>query len=280
MSLASDKRGIVDLSLYPVMTIGVAALVIVVVLLAIQDFASSTDLEKGFYAIDTSLVIDSLYAIRPDVNLYVDLLIPSNFGVVLRRNEVSVYDSSPKDAKKFWFTQDSDYGFHYTRSAPETRTSAFRLSRIGADIGALEDTPLRVTPTCDTDITASLQTETAFSRFSDLSKQPVQIVSGDIAIWVFITRGPEDVRIYTDGSPASEEASCHILHSLFQAYPDLKGYAALPLNPALLARNDPRRDALVHSPGLYISLSLSRSDSASLSLAGQAIHQGVQSYAQ
>lgn len=268
-----------DLPLMPMFAIGVAVLVLTTVGFKIYELGSSTEFEKQFYATDAGLLIDSLYAIRPDTNVYVDYLLPSSYGLNLRRNNVIVYRNQIKDGQRFWFNEDVDYTFHYKTFAPGRDTGSITLGRHGTTIGAIEPS-LTPTPFCEYQHNRRAAIEFDHRAVSSIGAEPVQLATGS-DLWIRAQHGTPRIIIYTNTNPRSADYGCALLHALYEAIPDIEAYAIIPVNQQLIHPDDPRallapssRTAVfadIHAPDLT---------QHKLSTIGQALQQGIQDYAE
>ncbi len=267
-----------DIVLSPLFTTVVAlGLVGLIILRSIYGLGSANEFEKQKTADDIGLLADSLYAVRPDANFVVNYEAPIQFGITMDPKLVTVYEKEPKDGKIFWFTEDKAYPFSYGNFPPRRKDPNIRFFKEGNRLGVLPPGVMvnLATPTCSKRAHPKLPAKMDLSTLANLGTGTVEIATGSIMINARGAQGPPLLKLYVNNNPESAYLACSIAQSLFSAIP-FEGYAIIPINPELLAPDDPRK-VIVGSKDLavFIDISLPIINAQAKGNLAQAITSGV-----
>lgn len=243
MKLLSRRRGnVVDIVLHPLfVTVVAIGIVMVIVFGKIYLLGSSQEFERQYAATDLGLLIDSLYAVRPDVNFYISDALPKGIGFKLDKNLVTVYSSSPEDAedaKSFWFTEDPVYKLSYGNFPPQKSNILItRFVRFGHNLVPLAKgavLPDMAVPYCEKVPEMSL----ALARTYDFSNQPTTLVSGDALMKVVVSNGEKNIaKVFVNQNPLSAQMACKLLEKMVPEL-GLEGFAIVPVNPIFVSPED------------------------------------------
>ena len=256
MLLHSRKGSTEDLVLPPLFVIGIALGIVLLVLLhAIYSIGSSDEFEKRFVATDLALLIDSLYAVRPDVTLTIQYP-PVHYQGIISANTVTVFSKNKDDGKAFFFTEDPAYRFQYGSWLSE---KPITLYKTGNDLGVGELSRLKPYCTPSTKTFGLAISEEAL-RQSTLNWAEK---SGKPAIMGTITPGRPSLKLFVNQNKDSELIACRIAQTLFEKMNDLTTFAIIPFSTAFL--HDDAQKTIAASPdiGIFIELTTQKPNAKS-----------------
>lgn len=277
-SLLANKKGEAEEMVMPPMFEIIAAVAIVglIFLGAIYKIGNSTEYEKKFHATDIALLIDSVYAVRQDVNFAVNYPLPVQFGADIGEKKVNVYDDKKEEGEVFWFNEDKAYDKIQGDFSTGRKKKEIRFFRNGNTIGVTE--PDRsfspAMPYCeDVKIKGEIH-EFINKNIQQLGEKATELTSGDITVKARLKEGKPKVIIYTNRNPESSQIACRIAQKLFGKL-EFEGYATIPLNPKMLADEDERKQTAESSGlALFVELTLPEPENLKIIL-GNAITNAV-----
>lgn len=279
-SLSRNRRAnVIDIMLSPAFTTVIALMLVGMLMYsAVSKVGSSTEFEKQIFATDIGLLADSLYAVRPDVNLITEYTAPSQFGIKIEPRQVTVYEEKPEDGKIFWFNEDKNYKFNYGNFLPKRSTPQLTFFKQGNTLGVQTGTVNLATPYCEIRQHPKTSAKIDYAAISGISQQPIEMLTGDALVTVQGLQGSPTAIIYINNNPESAQLACQIAKGLFEEFP-LEGYAILPLNPKVLSPDDPRlKTAQSQNLAVYIELTLPAIDIQAQAGISQAVATGVKDF--
>ncbi len=217
------KKAIVDIPLVPLFTLVlVIGLVLPAVIRATTEVGTPMDLAKQYYSADLALLIDSIYAVRPDVNLHYVYLTRKELSHDIQHSKVTIYEETPEDGRTFLYTQDVNVRQNTLSLSKGTTSVHFYKTRDALTIGAMKQFNL-AKPTC---APAKQTVKAKLNTLDDLSKAAI-IATGDATITARIRTGIPTAKFYISNNDHAGTA-CAILHNIFVTTP-LTGSVIIPV---------------------------------------------------
>ncbi|VVB81068.1 Uncharacterised protein [uncultured archaeon] len=279
-SLSRNRRASVpDIILSPTFTTVIAlGLVGLIILSSIYKLGSSTEFEKQIFSADIALLADSLYAVRPDVNLIIEYPAPTQFGIKIEPRLVTVYQEKPEDGKSFWYNEDKAYQFKYGAFPPKRKTPKITFFKQGNTLGVLTTNINTATPYCEIRPHQKTSARIDYPAIAGIGQQPVDVATGNVQITAQALQGNPTATLYVNSNPESAQLACQIAQALFEEFP-MEGYAIIPLNPELLSPDDPRlKTAQNQNIAVFIELTLPAIDVQAKAGISQAVATGVKDF--
>lgn len=249
----NKKANVADIVLHPLFVVGVAlGIVLLIVLRSVYSIGSSEDFEKRFDSAELALTTDSLYAVRPDVAVSIELT--PKFQGLISKNKVTVFKKSKEDGKSFFFTEDSAYKFNYgSWIIPK-----IKLFKTGNEIG-IGNTDL-LKPYCEP---TNKEFNLIVNEFAFQQGEWATDINGNPAIRGTINQGEPSLKIFVNKNKDSKVLACRIAQAMFTKL-QIKGFAMLPISDNL-AEEDPKREITKNSePGMFIELTTPNEDLAAV----------------
>ncbi|PIN75265.1 hypothetical protein COV18_03685 [Candidatus Woesearchaeota archaeon CG10_big_fil_rev_8_21_14_0_10_37_12] len=245
MNLISSKKGdaeFAEMITSPLIMIALGVFVLVIVLVQVNKLGSSTDYQENFYARDLALHLDSIYAVRKDVNLATTYELPTQFNTLFNSGEIKLYQDSPLTGKTFWYNQDYQYKpLNNLNIAGRTR-EYLHFARQGNKISISADKPkLSNNPYCEPDNKKfnleTIRSQTAFDNI----EEGTELVTGDLTVYVKLTQGEPELTVYTSQHTNTIMIACTITQKLYGTLPKITEHVILPVNKKYLSADDIRR---------------------------------------
>jgi|GEM_PF-6692794 len=254
MKLLLAKRGnVIDLMTSPLfITIVALGLVGLTIFSAITQIGSSTTFEQKSYSADAALLIDSLYAVRKDVNLNYIYLTPENIGFQITPNTIIAYTNKTPEGNKFYYTQDYFYSNTYGNFAPGKPLIFFK---IGNKIGAT-DTISKVPDnlpviSCDSELP---KFEGILAGIEKIGPTSQQIFGQTPLVYAQITQGPSELIIYTNNKKYANALACAIAKSIRNKEINFEGYSIIPITPLLAFDDTTKIITSTQEPAVFVKL--------------------------
>lgn len=281
ISLSRNKKG-VEIQLRTAFEMAIAALVLILILKYAYGVGKSVAPQEQTIADDVGLLMDALQTVRPDVNLVANYPMPPNFGIAIESKKVTVFEKTPDDGRVFWFSEDPNYRFTYGTFAAKKEGVQINFFKTGNSAGVLQPSspsPGLVMPYCPVSPHAKVHGTFEAQSLVNLGKDVIEVVSGEAAVFAAAESGTPVVKVFVNANPESAELACSIIQNLFRVIPNLEGFAIVPLNPAMMSRDDPML-AVASSQGLaaFVQISVPVVDSHVQANVGQGIANGVKGF--
>lgn len=254
MKLFSDKRGDIELMIHPLFKIIVAVGIVgLTILSAVTKIGSDTTYQQKYYSADAALLIDSLYAVRKDVNLHYIYSPPKDIGLKIEPHTVTAYTKKDPKGNKFYYTQDTKYINTYGNFEPGKPLIFYR---VGNEIGVKEKTseipnkePVII---CEENLPAINANLVDKSQLK--TEQAVKLAGPSPLIIAEIKKGPSQLIIYTNNKEYANNLACQFSKKLRENGITFEGYAIVPIT-SILAFNDATKELTSsESPAIYIQL--------------------------
>lgn len=239
-------------------TVVALGLVLATMLTNIYSLRDSTLLAQRTLVTDVALTLDSLGALPRDANLNIEYHLPYNFTIDAKREEsiVRVYSEKPKDGETFIYTEDPQYRYQFTKlTGPATIT----LYKNGNTIGMTDKNIIfkRYCEPLDFRITLAKadlpQGNTALgTTYSTLAAVHVPEPS-DATIILVPKQEASSLKAYVNNDKAARIA-CHLLNNILSKVP-YQQHGIIPVNPALLPPDHPRKALATEQPTILIEAS-------------------------
>jgi len=250
--LESNKRGnVVDLMTHPTFVILVAlGLVGIAIIQATTEVGSDTTYEQKYYSADAALLMDSLYAVRKDVNLQYTYLLPSNLGLKIENFKATAYTDLKPKGNSFYFTMDTNYEPIIPITIPIGKTPIFYKN--GKKIG-ITDKKINYEQNiiCEENLPAIQTSLIEKSKFK--TEQKTNMTGPSPLIIAEITKGPSQLIIYTNNKGYANNLACHFSKKL-RENGVFDGYSIVPITEILTFDDTTKQITSTEEPAIYIRL--------------------------
>lgn len=255
MKLLSAKKGnVVDLMTSPLfITIVALGIVGLTILNATTKIGSDTTYEQKYYSADTALLMDSLYAVRKDVNLHYIYSAPKDIGFKFQPNAVTAYTKKDPKGNKFYFTQDNKYNFVPGNFEPGKPLIFYRMNdEIGVKDSANslpKNWPVII---CEENLPAIQTSLIEKSKFK--TEQKTNMTGPSPLIIAEITKGSSQLIIYTNNKGYANNLACHFSKKLMENKISFEGYSIVPITEILAFDDATKQITSTEEPAIYIRL--------------------------
>lgn len=220
---------------------------------ALIQIGSDTTYEQKYYSADVALLMDSLYAVRNDVNLHYIYLTPENIGFKIEPHTVTAYTKETPEGNKFYYTQDNKYVNNYGNFVPGTPLIFYR---VGDQIGVKEkisDMP-KNEPVIICEENLPIINVNLVDRTQLKTEQVVQLTGPTPLTFAEIKKGPSQLIIYTNNKEYANNLACHFSKKLRENRISFDGYSIVPITPILAFNDETRQITSTEAPAIYIQL--------------------------
>jgi len=255
MKLLSAKKGnVVDLMTSPLfITIVALGIVGLTILNATTKIGSDTTYEQKYYSADAALLIDSIYSVRKDANLYYIYLTPENIGFKIEPHTVTAYTKDASEGNKFYYTQDNKYVNNYGNFEPGTSLLFYRVENQIGMTDKISNIP-KNEPVIICEEELPIINANLVDRTQLKTEQTIQLTGPTPLIFAEIKKGPAQLIIYTNNKEYANNLACHFSKKLRENRILFDGYSIVPITSILAFNDATKQITSTEAPSIYIQL--------------------------
>lgn len=250
--LKLNKKGkIVDVMLHPVFVLVVALGVVGLILInTTTEIGSDTTYEQKYYSADAALIIDSLFALRRDVNLQYTYLLPQNLGLKIEDYKATVYTDLKPEGNSFYFTMDSNYQPIIPTKIPPGKTPI--LYKNDKKIG-ITDKKINYEQNiiCDEEL-PKIKTDFQVTK-EKIGQIPTKILGAEPTIYASVKKGSPQLVIYTNNKGYSNILACKIAQGIGKGI-NFEGFSIVPLSSLLIKDEITKNLVENENPAIYLEI--------------------------
>ncbi len=273
MLLSSRKGAIADLMGEDIFTALIIVMVSGILFTKIAVLGFSDVFEKQVYAVDLGFAVDALYSVRPDVSVLLPYSVPSEFGVRIDDRKIRVYSETLNDSSVFWFSGEPLFRFHSADFLPGRNSPDFYLFKSGNNVGVSDSQRSLLSVYCPANL-IDLKASVDYAEVNKLGSEVAEVVSGDVYVFASVVKKSKNVlTLYVNKNQKSELLACLISQHLIEKFPEIEGFAVVPVNVPLLPSDDWRKGLADYDVAVFVEAGFDRFDSTDKTKFGRALHE-------
>jgi hypothetical protein len=203
------------------------------------------DFRERLYSADLALTIESMEAIRRDVNAVISYTLPAGLNAIVQPHTVLVYEEDPFTGEEFGFTINPEYT---TTQRFETEDDRFYIGKVGDSL-TISDSYVskRDAVLCPDPVQVSQDISVNPVYFPDAASYLVNSFptidysdspSGGVHLSFLPARA--GVRIYVSNNDASVGLGCRIMKAFIRGH-QFANVNVIPIHSQIFDKDDPRR---------------------------------------